>query len=79
MTTMTVKEVREEQVTDLTVKNAYRVSLIREKGKENTSPVPFHFRKVHKGMHHYVHLYGNPEDNRELHPSDFKNWDAVGF
>lgn len=28
MTTMTVKEVREEQVTDLTVKNAYRVSLI---------------------------------------------------
>lgn len=79
MTTMTVKEVREEQVTDLTVKNAYRVSLIREKGKENASPVPFHFRKVHKRMHHYVHLYGNPEDNWELHPSDFKNWDAVGF
>ena len=30
-------------------------------------------------MHHYVHLYGNSEDRNELHPSDFKDWEAVAF
>ena len=77
MTETTTAKVCEEQVTDLTVKNAHRVTMIREKGK--TDAVPFHFRKKHLGMHHYVHLYGNPDDSRELRPADFKDWEAVTF
>ena len=77
MTETTTAKVCEEQVTDLTVKNAHRVTMIREKGK--TDAVPFHFRKKHLGMHHYVHLYGNPDDSRELRPADFKDWEAVAF
>ena len=30
-------------------------------------------------MHHFVHLYGNPEDRNELHSSNFKDWEAVAF
>ncbi len=78
MTETTAAKAREEQVTDLTVKNAHRVTMIREKGTDHP-PVPFHFRKEHRGMHHYVHLYGNSEDRNELHPSDFKDWEAVAF
>lgn len=76
---MTATRIREEEVTDLTVKNAHRVTWIREKGKADTEPVPFHFREIHRGMHRYAHLYGSPEDSKELHPADFKNWDAVAF
>lgn len=77
MAETTTAKVREELVTDLTVKNAHRVTMIRKRGKTDT--VPFHFRKKHPGMHHYAHLYGNPNDNRELHPADFKDWEAVAF
>ena len=78
MTETTATKVREEQVTDLTVKNAHRVTMVREKGTDHP-PVPFHFRKEHHGMHHFVHLYGNPEDRNELHSSNFKDWEAVAF
>ena len=44
MTETTATKVREEQVTDLTVKNAHRVTMVREKGTDHP-PVPFHFRK----------------------------------
>lgn len=77
MTETTTAKVREELVTDLTVKNAHRVTMIRERGKTDT--VPFHFRKKHLGMHHYAHLYGNPDNSRELRPADFKDWEAVAF
>ncbi|MCM1718392.1 hypothetical protein NCZ38_25545, partial [Bacteroides xylanisolvens] len=70
--------VREEQVTDLTAENAHRVTMVREKGTDHP-PVPFHFRKEHHGMHHFVHLYGNPEDRNELHSSNFKDWEAIAF
>ena len=30
-------------------------------------------------MHHFVHLYGNPEDRNELHSSNFKDWEAIAF
>lgn len=76
---MTATRIREEEVTDLTVKNAHRVILIREKGKADAEPVPFHFRKIYRGMHHYAHLYGNPDDNNELLPADFGNWEVVVF
>ena len=78
MTETTATKVREEQVTDLTVKNAHRVTMVREKGTDHP-PVPFHFRKEHHGMHHFVHLYGNPEDRNELHSSNFKDWEAIAF
>ncbi len=78
MTETTAAKVREEQVTDLTAENAHRVTMIREKGTDHP-PVPFHFRKEHRGMHHYVHLYGNPEDRNVLRSSDFKDWEAVAF
>ena len=78
MTETTAAKVREEQVTDLTAENAHRVTMIREKGTDHP-PVPFHFRKEHHGMHHFVHLYGNPEDRNELHSSNFKDWEAVAF
>ncbi len=55
MTETTATKVREEQVTDLTAENAHRVTMVREKGTDHP-PVPFHFRKEHHGMHHFVHL-----------------------
>lgn len=78
MTETTTAKVREEQVTDLTAENAHRVTMVREKGTDHP-PVPFHFRKEHHGMHHFVHLYGNPEDRNELHSSNFKDWEAIAF
>ena len=78
MTETTTAKVREEQVTGLTAENAHRVTMIREKGTDHP-PVPFHFRKEHHGMHHFVHLYGNPEDRNELHSSNFKDWEAIAF
>lgn len=78
MTETTTAKVREEQVTGLTVENAHRVTMIREKGTDHP-PVPFHFRKEHHGTGNYVHLYGNPEDRNELHSRDFKDWEAVAF
>ena len=91
MNEMRTAEVREETVTDfankdrtqtgvlpLTVKNAHRVILIRKKGTDE-APVPFLFRKKHPGMHNYTHLHGNPGNETELHPAEFKNWDAVSF
>lgn len=74
----TTAKVCEEQVADLTIENAHRVTMIRKKGTDYP-PVPFHFRKEHHGTGNYVHLYGNPEDHNELHSKDFKDWEAVAF
>ena len=74
----TTAKVCEEQVADLTIENAHRVTMIRKKGTDYP-PVPFHFRKEHHGTGNYVHLYGNPEDRNELHSRDFKDWQAVAF
>ena len=30
-------------------------------------------------MHHFVHMYGNPEDRNELHTINFKDWEAIAF
>lgn len=60
----------------LTKKNAYRVTRIKRAGTDE-EPVPFHFRKTRAGMNSYVHLYGDDGKLAELHPSDFKEWEAV--
>lgn len=89
MTEMTTMKVCEKRVTDLagqeqsnvsplTARNAHRVTMIQEKGTDH-SPVPFHFRMRHLGMHNYAHLYGNPESNTELRPAEFSNWNVVEF
>ena len=44
----TTAKVCEEQVADLTIENAHRVTMIRKKGTDYP-PVPFHFRKEHHG------------------------------
>lgn len=62
----------------LTKKNAYRVTSIRRMGTDE-EPVSFHFRKLHLGMNNYTHLYGDENEKKELHPSDFKEWEAVAF
>ena len=62
----------------LTKKNAYRVTAIKRIGTDG-EPVPFHFRKLHSGMNCYAHLYGDEKEKKELHPSDFKEWEAVAF
>lgn len=62
----------------LTKKNAYRVTAIKRIGTDE-EPVPFHFRKLHSGMNSYTHLYGDENEKKELHPSDFKEWEAVAF
>ena len=51
----TTAKVCEEQVADLTIENAHRVTMIRKKGTDYP-PVPFHFRKEHHGTGNYVHL-----------------------
>ena len=40
----TTAKICEEQVADLTIENAHRVTMIRKKGTDYP-PVPFHFRK----------------------------------
>ena len=62
----------------LTKKNAYRVTAIKRMGTDE-EPVSFHFRKVHSGISSYVHLYGDENQKKELHPTDFKEWEAVTF
>lgn len=62
----------------LTKKNAYRVTAIRRMGTDE-KPVPFHFRKIHSRMNSYTHLYGDENQKKELHPGDFKEWEAVTF
>lgn len=62
----------------LTKKNAYRVTSIRRMGTDE-EPASFHFRKLHSGMNSYIHLYGDGNEKKELHPSDFKEWEAVAF
>jgi len=62
----------------LTKKNAYRVTAIKRIGTDG-DPVPFHFRKLHSGMNCYAHLYGDEKEKKELHPGDFKEWEAVAF
>lgn len=68
----------EQPTVPLTKKNAYRVTLIRRMGTDE-APIPFHFRKLHSGMNSYVHLYGDENEKKKLHPSDFKEWEAVAF
>lgn len=67
----TTAKICEEQVADLTIENAHRVTMIRKKGTDYP-PVPFLFRKEHHGMSNYTHLYGNPEERNELHSRDVK-------
>ncbi len=88
MAEMTTMKVHEEQVTDLTGKmeaqtaipltkaNAHRASFIRRKGTGEET-VPFHFRKKCTGMHTYIHTYA--EDEKELPPSLFNDWEVVEF
>lgn len=85
---MTATKVHEEQVmnltgntgeqtaTPLTKANAHRASFIRRRGTQN-EVVPFHFRKKCTGMHTYIHTYG--EDEKELHPSEFNEWEVMEF
>nr|WP_254033116.1 hypothetical protein [Bacteroides ovatus] len=65
-------------ITPLTKTNAHRVKSIRQIGT-NRDAVTFHFRKKHTGMHMYIHTYTENGEERELHPADFKNWEAVEF
>lgn len=91
MTESRSNKVGEEQVTDLTgrdvqpvdtqpltVKNAHRAAMIRKKGSIDT-PVPFHFREKHHGMASFVHLFGSPEEGKELRPTEFKDWEVTEF
>lgn len=75
---LTEKNGQPVEIRPLTVKNAHRATMIRRKGSEEP-PIPFHFRKKHLGMASFIHLYGNPEDGRELHPAEFKDWEVVEF
>ena len=65
-------------ITPLTKTNAHRVKSIRQIGT-NRDTVAFHFRKKHTGMHMYIHTYTENGEEKELHPADFKNWEAVEF
>ena len=65
-------------ITPLTKTNAHRVKSIRQIGT-NRDAVAFHFRKKHTGMHMYIHTYTENGEEKELHPADFKNWEAVEF
>ena len=75
----TTAKVCEEQVAGLTIENAHRVTMIRQKRYGLCPPYRSNFRKEHHGTGNYVHLYGNPEDHNELHSKDFKDWEAVAF
>ena len=90
MAEITEMQIHEEQVvnlvessgnrtiTPLTKTNAHRVKSIRQIGT-NRDTVAFHFRKKHTGMHMYIHTYTENGEEKELHPADFKNWEAVEF
>ncbi len=67
-----------QTITPLTKTNAHRVKSIRQIGT-NRDTVAFHFRKKHTGMHMYIHTYTENGEEKELHPADFKNWEAVEF
>lgn len=85
---MTTMKVHEEQVMNLTGnagertatplvnENAHRASFIRRKGTKDEA-VSFHFRKKSTGMHMYIHTYG--KDEKELPPSEFKDWEVTEF
>ena len=76
--TQTERDMQLVESQPLTVKNAHRVAMIRK--KESTEPpVPFHFRKKHLGMESFVHFSGKPEDEKELRPADFKDWEVTKF
>lgn len=76
--TQTERDMQLVESQPLTVKNAHRVAMIRK--KESTEPpVPFHFRKKHLGMESFVHFSGKPEDEKELRPADFKDWEVTEF
>lgn len=76
--TQTERDMQLVESQPLTVKNAHRVAMIRK--KESTEPpVPFHFRKKHLGMESFVHFSGKPEDEKELRPTDFKDWEVTEF
>lgn len=76
--TQTERDMQLVESQPLTVKNAHRVAMIRK--KESTEPpVPFHFRKKHLGMTSFVHFSGKPEDEKELRPADFKDWEVTEF
>lgn len=64
------------EIIPLTKANAHRANLIQKKGTNNEQ-VPFHYRKKCTGIHMYIHTYGNEE--KELHPSDFNEWEVTGF
>lgn len=65
-------------ITPLTKTNAHRVKSIRQIGT-NRDAVAFHFRKKSTDMHMYIHTYTENGEEKELHPADFKNWEAVEF
>ena len=65
-------------ITPLTETNAHRVKSIRQIGTSRDA-VAFHFRKKSTGMHMYIHTYTENGEEKELHPADFKNWEAVEF
>lgn len=91
MTEIKANKVGEGQVTDrtgreemqvdiqpLSVRNAHRAAMIRKRGSEEP-PVPFLFRKKHLGMASFVHLFGYPGKESELHPAEFKDWEVTEF
>ena len=88
---MTEIQVHEEQVmnlvesssgnptiTPLTKTNAHCAESIRRIGTDKDA-VTFHFRKKSKGMYMYIHTYTENGEEKELHASDFKNWEVTKF
>lgn len=73
-----VENAKNQPTIQLTKKNAYRVTAIKRMGTDK-DPVSFHFRKIHSGMNSYTHLYGDKNQKKELHSSDFKELEAVAF
>ena len=62
----TTAKVCEEQVADLTIENAHRVTMIRKKGTDYP-PVPFHFRKEHHGTGNYgKHSINSPFHSKNV-------------
>jgi len=91
MAEMTEMQVHEEQVmnlvesssgnptiTPLTKTNAHCAESIRRIGTDKDA-VTFHFRKKSKGMYMYIHTYTENGEEKELHASDFKNWEVTKF
>ena len=65
-------------ITPLTKTNAHRAESIRRIGTDKDA-VAFHFRKKSKGMYMYIHTYTENGEEKELHASDFKNWEVTEF